>query len=109
MDYVCKVSLRMAVLLLNLLLLVQLPIIFGSGLLQSTACGTYHVSYSSNSGHELFYINGKLVDKDLFCKALKLYISNHCFITKNLGNRYCRLNLALGMHYYEMLSVCCVG
>lgn len=101
MEYVHNVSPRMALVLLNLLWLVQLPTVFASVSLQSNDCGTYSVNFSSNSGHGLFYINGKLVDKALFCKALKLYNSNHCFIIKDLGNRYCGLNLALGMDYYE--------
>lgn len=95
MKYVCKVSLRRAVVLFSLLLLVQLPAVLSSRLIQSASCGTYSVSSVGNSGHELFYINDKLVDSQSFCKTLKLYMSNHCFITAKIVNRYCWLNLAL--------------
>lgn len=95
MKYVYKISLRRAVVLLNFLLLVQLPAVHSSRLIQSTSCGTCSVSSLSTSGHELFYINEKLMDRQLFCKTLKLYMSNHCFISTKIANRYCGLNLAL--------------
>ncbi|KAK1400060.1 Protein kinase domain-containing protein [Heracleum sosnowskyi] len=96
MKYVCKVlSLRRAVVLFSLLLLVQLPAVLSSRLIQSASCGTYSVSSASNSGHELFYVNDKLVDRQLFCKTLKIYMSNHCFSSTKVVNRYCWLNLAL--------------
>uniref|UniRef100_A0A5B6YI00 non-specific serine/threonine protein kinase n=1 Tax=Davidia involucrata TaxID=16924 RepID=A0A5B6YI00_DAVIN len=86
----------MAMVMLSLFLLVQLPQIFASGMLiKSNACETDHISSLSNSGHELFYVNGKLVDKDLFCEALKFYHANHCFIMGNAGSHYCGLELSL--------------
>ncbi|THG23860.1 hypothetical protein TEA_000877 [Camellia sinensis var. sinensis] len=66
--------------------------IFASGLpIQSKVCGNDHISYSRNSGHDFFYINGKLVDKDLFCMALKFHHANHCFITADDENHFCGL------------------
>ncbi|CAH1426530.1 unnamed protein product [Lactuca virosa] len=38
-------------------------------------------------GHELFYLNGELVNKDSFCKFIKLHNANQCFIGKNFVNR----------------------
>lgn len=93
---------KMALVLLNLLCLVQLQTLFAksNGLLGENDCGVLSVSLWSTRGRALFYLNGELVDKGLFCKALQLYDSNHCFSFKKLRNRYCRLNLALGMDYY---------
>ncbi|XP_059637878.1 calmodulin-binding receptor-like cytoplasmic kinase 3 isoform X2 [Cornus florida] len=86
----------MAVVVFTLLLVVQLPRIFASRLLiESEACGTDHISHLGYSGHELFYINGKLVDKDMFCNAVKSYHANHCFITGNVRS-YCGLEHSLG-------------
>ncbi|KAI3446867.1 hypothetical protein Pfo_003532 [Paulownia fortunei] len=79
----------MALVLLILFVLVQSPII--SGLLKhGKACGTYHVSHLDDPSHELFYIDGKLVDRYFFCKALRDYQERHCFLTKNVRNQYCR-------------------
>ncbi|KAL2482652.1 Calmodulin-binding receptor-like cytoplasmic kinase 3 [Forsythia ovata] len=86
----------MAFVLLSLLLLLQLPRISASGLLQHTkACGTYHISYLGNHGQELFYIDGKLVDKYFFCEALRIYHGNHCFVARNIRNQYCGLEFSL--------------
>ncbi|KAL6974097.1 non-specific serine,threonine protein kinase [Sarracenia purpurea var. burkii] len=89
-------SSRMALIVLSFFLLVeQFPRIFVHALpRQSRFCGTDHISYLSNSGHDYFYINGRLVDKDLFCKALKFYYVNHCFIGEYEGNYLCGLNLS---------------
>ncbi|KAK3039981.1 hypothetical protein RJ639_027171 [Escallonia herrerae] len=95
MEYLCAISLRMAVVVLSLLLLVELPITFASGLLQSTSCGDYQVSYVSSSGQELFYINGKLVEENEFCKVLKFYHENRCFITRDVRRHYCGFDLSL--------------
>lgn len=90
MGLICS-SMRMAVVVLSLLLLQSL-LTFASGLLNSKACGTYHVAYSSDSGHELFYLNGKFVNKDLFCKALNVYHANHCFSKRNVRNQHCKVD-----------------
>ncbi|KAL7168471.1 hypothetical protein ACSBR2_038833 [Camellia fascicularis] len=92
MEFRCKLSLRMELVFLSFLLVLQLPIIFASGLpIQSKVCGNDDISYSRNSGYDFFYINGKLVDKDLFCKALKFHHANHCFITADDENHFCGL------------------
>nr|GMD82788.1 calmodulin-binding receptor-like cytoplasmic kinase 3 [Ipomoea batatas] len=81
---------------LSFLLLVQLPIIFASGLLEhSKACGTYHVSYSDDLHYELFYINGELVDKNVFCKSLIIDDTNRCFNSGNVGYQQCGLAVLL--------------
>nr|GLL45312.1 calmodulin-binding receptor-like cytoplasmic kinase 3 [Ipomoea trifida]GMD80124.1 calmodulin-binding receptor-like cytoplasmic kinase 3 [Ipomoea batatas] len=81
---------------LSFLLLVQLPIIFASGLLEhSKACGTYHVSYSDDLHYELFYINGELVDKNVFCKSLIIDDTNSCFNSGNVGYQQCGLAVLL--------------
>ncbi|CAK9141817.1 unnamed protein product [Ilex paraguariensis] len=80
----------MAAIVLFLFLVVQLPRGFASGfLIHSKARGNYRISYSSDSSHEWFYINGKLVDKDLFCQALKLLHVNHCLYTGNVIYKRC--------------------
>ncbi|XP_059635171.1 calmodulin-binding receptor-like cytoplasmic kinase 3 [Cornus florida] len=99
MEVRCINLLRMAVIVLILLLLVQFPRISAFGMLiQSKGCDNDPISYSaysSNSGHEFFYINGKLVDRSLFCESLKFYHANHCFITENVRIRYCGLDHSL--------------
>ncbi|GMP60209.1 hypothetical protein CsSME_00023177 [Camellia sinensis var. sinensis] len=93
MEFRSNVSLRMALVVLSFVLVVQLPRVSASQLsIQSQVCGTDHISYSSNSGNDFFYINGKLVDKNLFCKALKLYRANHCFMTEDDINHFCGLD-----------------
>ncbi|KAI8023902.1 Calmodulin-binding receptor-like cytoplasmic kinase 3 [Camellia lanceoleosa] len=100
MEFRSNVSLRMALVVLSFVLVVQLPRISASQLsIQSKVCGTDHISYSSNSGNDFFYINGKLVDKNLFCKALKLYRANHCFMTEDDINHFCGLDLPLGRKF----------
>ncbi|KAI3805407.1 hypothetical protein L1987_27760 [Smallanthus sonchifolius] len=77
---------KMGVNLLSFLLLIQSSTIFSSGFLHLKACGTYHIDYSSDSNSKLFYLNGELVSKDLFCKSIKLYHANRCFINRNVGS-----------------------
>lgn len=97
MKHLLGVILRMAFGVLSFLLLVQLPIIFASGLLEhSKACGTYHVSYSDDLHYELFYINGELVDKNVFCKSLIIDDTNSCFNSGNVGYQQCGLAVLLG-------------
>ncbi|KAJ9551033.1 hypothetical protein OSB04_015078 [Centaurea solstitialis] len=78
----------MALIVLSFLLLIQSPIIFASRFLPLKACGTYHIGYSSDSSRKLFYLNGELVSKDFFCKCIKSYHANHCFISRNV-NSHC--------------------
>ncbi|KAK9268832.1 hypothetical protein L1049_000596 [Liquidambar formosana] len=79
-----------------LLLLVQLPRIFSAGLvIESKICGGDLITYSNSYGHELFYIDGYLVDKELFCKALKFHHENHCVNEGYIGSNYCGLDPSL--------------
>ncbi|XP_059287382.1 calmodulin-binding receptor-like cytoplasmic kinase 3 isoform X1 [Lycium ferocissimum] len=79
----------MAVVVLCLLLLLQVPLIPASLLLgHKEACGIYRVDYSDDLNRQVFYVNGVLVDKDLFCNTLKNDRAEHCGI-KNVGFGYC--------------------
>lgn len=69
--------------LLSFLLLIQIPFIFASGVLHVKGCNTYDIGYSTDFNHKLFYLNGELVSKDSFCKSIKSYHANHCFINTN--------------------------
>ncbi|RVX05213.1 Calmodulin-binding receptor-like cytoplasmic kinase 3 [Vitis vinifera] len=63
----------MAAVVFSLLLLVQLPRILASDL----------------------GIQSKVCDKDVFCKALKVYYANNCVFEGHPGSNYCGLNLPL--------------
>lgn len=77
----------MALFLLILFVLLQPRTISASGFLKhEKACGIYHISHLDDPSHELFYINGKFVDRYFFCKALRDYHGTDC---KNLGSEYC--------------------
>lgn len=90
-EFLCGCSLKMALVLLILLMLVESTIISASGLLKhGKACGKYHISNSHDPSHEFFYIDGKLVDRYFFCKALRDYHEMQCFVTENVRNQYCR-------------------
>ncbi|KAL6221303.1 PREDICTED: calmodulin-binding receptor-like cytoplasmic kinase 3 [Fragaria vesca subsp. vesca] len=89
------ISLKMAVTILSLLLLIQLLAIPASGLvLQSKVCKDQFAHASSN-GQDLFYINGNSVEKALFCDALQTYYANGCILEGYLGSRYCGSVLSL--------------
>ncbi|XP_022749626.1 calmodulin-binding receptor-like cytoplasmic kinase 3 [Durio zibethinus] len=86
----------MAAFMFSLLLFMQLPRFFASGLeVNSKNCGADHIAYSNLYGHELFYLNGNLVDKVLFCKALQLHYADHCVFEGYTGTDYCGLDLSL--------------
>lgn len=70
--------------MLSFLLLIQLQIIFAFRLFPLKACGTYQIGYSSDSNSKLYYLNGELVSKDFFCKSIKSYHANCCFISRNV-------------------------
>ncbi|PIN02695.1 Serine/threonine protein kinase [Handroanthus impetiginosus] len=90
MAFVCGFLSRIALPLLILFVVVQLPITSASRLLKhGKACGTIHIGHLDDPSHELFYIDGILVDRYFFCKALIDYHKRHCFITQNVRNRYC--------------------
>ena len=98
MGVECVNSLGMAASIFSLLLFMQLSRFFASGLeVKSKICGADHIAYSNLCGHELFYLNGALVDKVLFCKALQLHYADHCVFEGYTGTDYCGLNLSLGM------------
>lgn len=84
-----------------LVLLLQLSTIFGSEVVLLTkGCGDNLVanSYSSH-GEELFYINGNVVNKSDFCKALQLYIANGCDVKDYFGSNNCVLDLDVSFVY----------
>lgn len=70
--------------MLSFLLLIQLQIIFAFRFFPLKACGTYQIGYSSNSNSKLYYLNGELVSKDFFCKSIKSYHANSCFISRDV-------------------------
>ncbi|KAG6421157.1 hypothetical protein SASPL_117706 [Salvia splendens] len=75
----------MGLVLLTLCLLVESA---ASGLLEhETDCGKYHVTNSNDPSRQLFYINDKLVERYLFCKAMRDDHGRQCFV---LRNKYCR-------------------
>lgn len=86
---------------LFLVLLLQLSTVFGSALVLKTKdCGNNNwVAYSySSHGQELFYINGNVVNKVDFCKALQLYIANGCNVKEDYyGSNNCALDASFGM------------
>ncbi|KAI3443886.1 hypothetical protein Pfo_000551 [Paulownia fortunei] len=87
----------MALVLLSLFVLVQSPRISASGLLKhGKACGTYHISNLGDPRHELFFINGQLVERYFFYKILRDYHKRNCFITEYVRNQYYGLDLTLG-------------
>ncbi|KAK4853688.1 hypothetical protein QYF36_012968 [Acer negundo] len=80
----------------SLLLILQLPGIYASGfVLQSKVCGADHLAYSNYNDLELYYINGNLVDKVSFCKALQFHYANHCDFKAYFRSDYCGLDLLL--------------
>ncbi|XP_022845282.1 calmodulin-binding receptor-like cytoplasmic kinase 3 isoform X1 [Olea europaea var. sylvestris] len=96
MESFCSSSLRVVLVLISILLLLQSPRVFASGSLRnSKACGIYHISYLGDPNQELYYLNGKLVEKYYFCKALETYSAKDCFRTRNLRNHNCRLGFPI--------------
>ncbi|XP_061350718.1 calmodulin-binding receptor-like cytoplasmic kinase 3 [Gastrolobium bilobum] len=85
-----------AITALFLVLLLQLSTVFGSAVFfQSKGCGTNWVAYSySSRGQDLFYINGNVVNKVAFCKALQLYIANGCDVKDYFGSNNCALDVS---------------
>ncbi|KAI4344195.1 hypothetical protein L6164_011446 [Bauhinia variegata] len=86
----------MAITAIFLILLLQLPRIFGSGIfLHSKNCGADYVAYSYSPGKEQLFINGNLVNKVSFCRALQLYIANGCDLKDYFGSNNCALDVSL--------------
>lgn len=97
----------MAFTALLLVLLLQLSTIFGSAIVLKTKdCGNNWVanSISSNGDQELFYINGNVVNKVAFCKALQLYIANGCDVKDYFGSNNCVLELDGANNTFGMVS-----
>lgn len=87
--------------MLCLLLLLQFSLISASQLLgHKEVCGIYRVDYSDDLDHQVFYVNGILVDKDLFCNTLKFDRAEHCII-ENVGFQYCRLDLLIDELHFK--------
>ncbi|KAK8501324.1 hypothetical protein V6N11_057409 [Hibiscus sabdariffa] len=84
--------------LFSLVLFMQLPGFFASSIeVKSKICGDDHIIYSTSYGDELFYLNGNLVDKVLFCKSLQLHHAHHCvFEGCNTATNYSGLELLSG-------------
>lgn len=98
------ISLRMASALFSLLLFMQLPGIFASGFAsQSKDCGAGLIAYLNSYDVEFFYINGNLVDKTSFCKALRFHYANHCVLEGFFGSDSCELDLSPGVCKHEIL------
>ncbi|XP_075502070.1 calmodulin-binding receptor-like cytoplasmic kinase 3 [Primulina tabacum] len=96
MESLCNSSLKIALIFLSLLVLVKSPIISASEFSkQRKACGKFHVRHSGDFGHELFFVDGKLVDRYVFCDALEDDYTRHCFFTRNIGKQYCELDFAV--------------
>ncbi|XP_021277581.1 calmodulin-binding receptor-like cytoplasmic kinase 3 [Herrania umbratica] len=96
MGVECLNSPRMAASIFSLLLFMQLSRFFASGLeVKSKICGADDIAYSNLYGHELFYLNGNLVDKVLFCKALQLHYADDCVFEGYTGTDDCGLDLSL--------------
>ncbi|XP_047327221.1 calmodulin-binding receptor-like cytoplasmic kinase 3 [Impatiens glandulifera] len=90
------IKMMMMIVALSLFLLVgELQATVSSSLLiHSSVCSIHHISFTDD--HNFFFINGELVDKDLFCKTLKYHNANGCFI-KNGDRVDCsNWNLSLG-------------
>ncbi|KAK3439459.1 hypothetical protein EUGRSUZ_C04322 [Eucalyptus grandis] len=84
----------------TLLLFVQFLRASTSGfVLESRVCGADQIAYSSYLGRELFLINGSVVDKLLFCEALKFYGTNGCDFEEYPGVIQCELDLPQGATY----------
>lgn len=93
----------MALLLLTVYLLVESTITAASGLLKyETACGKYDVSDSNDPSHELLSIDGKLVDRYFFCRAMRDFHERRCFVPEDVRNKYCQ---SLGIIKFQAFEV----
>lgn len=102
---------KMGLVLLKLYLLVEFSIAAASGMLNhETACGKYLISNSQDHSHEIFYIDGKLVDRYFFCKAMRDDYERQCFVSENLRNKYCQslgtIRLLFGFWPLSMSYLC---
>lgn len=87
----------MVVLLLILSLLLQSPPLSASGLFEhAEGCEGYYISHFGDPSREVFFIDGKLVERDFFFKVLKGYHERHCFLSAIARNQCCKLAVAIG-------------
>ncbi|XP_042482740.1 calmodulin-binding receptor-like cytoplasmic kinase 3 [Macadamia integrifolia] len=100
MMYGCFGPLRLFTVILSILVLVQFPGIYVSGIeVWSKVCGADEFTYTRSLDDELFYINGNKVDKVSFCKPFEFYYRNGCFLDLGLeewgrlGRNYCSLEI----------------
>ncbi|MBA0710256.1 hypothetical protein Golax_025243 [Gossypium laxum] len=85
----------MTAFMFSLLLFMQVSRSFASSLeVKSKICGADRLEYSNSFGRVLFYLNGNLVDKVLFCKALQFHYAEHCAFEGYIGTDYCGLDLS---------------
>ncbi|GMJ07529.1 calmodulin-binding receptor-like cytoplasmic kinase 3 [Hibiscus trionum] len=76
----------MAASMFSLLLFVILSRFFASGIeVTSKICGADHIAHLNFNSHELFYLNGNLVDKVLFCKVLQFHYEDNCVLEGYTG------------------------
>lgn len=93
----------MAITVLVLVMLLLLQIDYGFGdLFWSKDCGENWGAYSFDHDQELFYINGNVVGKDIFCKTLQLYMENGCVAKYYFGSTSCGLGISFGMEYLSL-------
>ncbi|KAF7806444.1 calmodulin-binding receptor-like cytoplasmic kinase 3 [Senna tora] len=86
----------MGITALFLLLFLELPRIFASGVfLESKDCGANWVAYSYSRGQELFYINREVVNKVTFCETLQLSIANGCDLKDYFHSSNCASDASL--------------
>ncbi|KAK9100616.1 hypothetical protein Scep_024046 [Stephania cephalantha] len=106
MKFWCTDGLRLGLLvvLLGLSMVIHLPNIFVTGeATWSRVCGADNITFLSSLDRELFYVNGDLVDKASFCKALKYCGLKGCASNSNyeelkrFGENYCGLELTTGV------------
>ncbi|TYI71336.1 hypothetical protein E1A91_D08G287500v1 [Gossypium mustelinum] len=85
----------MTAFMFSLLLFMQVSRSFASSLeVKSKICGADRLEYSNSFGRVLFYLNGNLVDKVLFCKALQFHYAEHCAFEGYIGTDYCGLDVS---------------
>ncbi|GAB2289172.1 hypothetical protein Dimus_023475 [Dionaea muscipula] len=92
-TYVAKMSLCVSLILI-------LPTVVTHGFeIQLAVCGDGHIAYSKFPGHEVFYVNGLKVEKELLCKELMLHHSS-C-LENYIPNTICALDLSAVRLSYE--------
>ncbi|GAB2300288.1 hypothetical protein Dimus_034324 [Dionaea muscipula] len=83
------------------LLILLSPVLTSGFKIESTVCGEDHLAYSNFHGYQVFYINGRRVDEDSFCKALILHYRSHCSVKSYFGNTSCVFDLSTATLPFE--------